>query len=41
VTPLLVGPDKVESVVTSGDAAASDICTAAVADACSKYGVKQ
>jgi len=40
VTPVLVGPDKVESVVTAGDAAASDICTAAVADACTKYGVK-
>ena len=40
VTPINVGPDKVETVVTAGDAAASDICTAAVADACAKYGVK-
>jgi len=40
VTPILVGPDKVETVVTAGDAKAADICTAAVADACAKYGVK-
>ena len=40
VTPVLVGQDKVESVVTAGDAKASDICTAAVADACAKFGVK-
>ncbi len=40
VTPILVGPDKVETVVTAGDAKAADICTAPVADACAKYGVK-
>jgi D-xylose transport system substrate-binding protein len=40
VTPILVGPDKVEVVVTGGDAKASDICTAALAAACAQYGVK-
>jgi D-xylose transport system substrate-binding protein len=40
VTPVLVGPDKVQSVVDAGDAAASDICTEAVAAACEQYGVK-
>lgn len=40
VTPTLVGPDKVQTVVDAGDASASDICTAAVKDACAKYGVK-
>jgi D-xylose transport system substrate-binding protein len=40
VTPILVGPDKVETVVTAGDAKASDICTTAVAAACTKYGVQ-
>lgn len=39
-TPILVGPDKVESVVTAGDAKAADICTAEVAAACTQYGVK-
>jgi D-xylose transport system substrate-binding protein len=40
VTPVSVGPDQVETVVTNGDAKASDICTADVAAACAKYGVK-
>ena len=40
VTPINVGPDKVQSVVTAGDAKASDICTAEVAAACAQYGVK-
>jgi D-xylose transport system substrate-binding protein len=40
VTPILVGPDKVQSVVDAGDASAADICTDAVADACATYGVK-
>jgi D-xylose transport system substrate-binding protein len=40
VTPILITPDKVEQVVTAGDAKASDICTAAVAAACTQYGVK-
>jgi D-xylose transport system substrate-binding protein len=39
--PTLVGPDKVETVVTAGDASASDICnTAEQQAACTKYGVK-
>ena len=40
VTPVLVGPDKVQTVVDAGDAKAADICTDAVADACAQYGVK-
>ncbi|MFM6962730.1 MAG: sugar ABC transporter substrate-binding protein [Micrococcales bacterium] len=40
VDPVLVGPDGVAKVVTDGNAKASDICTAAVAAACAKYGVK-
>ena len=40
VTPVLVTPDKVQTVVTAGDAKASDICTADVAAACTKNGVK-
>ncbi len=40
VTPVLVGPEEVQSVVDAGDAAASDICTEAVAAACEQYGVK-
>jgi D-xylose transport system substrate-binding protein len=41
VTPILVGPDKVETVVTAGDASAADICnTDALKTACTKYGVK-
>jgi D-xylose transport system substrate-binding protein len=40
VTPIKVGPDKVIDVVKAGDAKAADICTAAVAAACTKYGVK-
>lgn len=40
VTPVLVTSDKVQTVVTAGDAKASDICTADVAAACTKYGVK-
>ena len=39
-TPINVTADKVESVVTAGDAKASDICTADVAAACAQYGVK-
>lgn len=38
--PILVSPDEVEDVVTAGDAKASDICIAAVAAACTKYGVR-
>lgn len=40
VVPVSVGPDKVKDVVADGNAKAADICTAAVADACAKYGVK-
>lgn len=40
VTPVSVGPKDVETVVTNGDAKASDICTADVAAACATYGVK-
>jgi D-xylose transport system substrate-binding protein len=40
VVPINVTADKVETVVTAGDAKASDICTADVAAACTKYGVK-
>lgn len=40
VTPVLVGPDKVQTVVDAGDASAADICTAEVAAACEQYGVK-
>jgi D-xylose transport system substrate-binding protein len=40
VTPILITPDKVEQVVTAGDAKATDICTTEVAAACTKYGVK-
>ncbi len=39
-TPINVTADKVETVVTAGDAKAADICTADVAAACAQYGVK-
>jgi len=39
-TPILITPDKVQTVITAGDAKASDICTADVAAACAQYGVK-
>jgi len=40
VTPVLVGPADVETVVKNGDASASEICTADVQAACAQYGVK-
>ncbi|MEY3999909.1 MAG: hypothetical protein RLZZ626_264 [Actinomycetota bacterium] len=40
LTPILVGPKEVKTVVAAGDAKASDICVAAVKAACKKYGVK-
>lgn len=40
VTPISVTAATVEQVVTAGDAKASDICTADVAAACAKNGVK-
>jgi D-xylose transport system substrate-binding protein len=39
-TPVWVTADKVEQVVSDGNASASDICTGDVAKACDKYGVK-
>ena len=40
VVPILITADKVETVIAAGDAKAADICTADVAAACAKYGVK-
>jgi D-xylose transport system substrate-binding protein len=40
LTPVSVGPDQVKDVVADGNAKATDICTAAVAAACAKHGVK-
>ncbi len=40
VDPVSVGADKVKDVVADGNAKAADICTAAVAEACAKYGVQ-
>lgn len=40
VDPVSVGADKVATVVADNNAKAADICTAAVAAACAKYGVK-
>ena len=40
LTPVSVGPDQVKQVVADGNAKAADICTGAVAAACTKYGVK-
>jgi D-xylose transport system substrate-binding protein len=40
VTPIKVGPEQVIDVVTAGDADAAELCTAALAEACAKYGVK-
>jgi D-xylose transport system substrate-binding protein len=38
--PILVGPDQVKDVVAAGDAKVAELCTADVAEACAKYGVK-
>jgi D-xylose transport system substrate-binding protein len=38
--PISTTADKVKDVVAAGDAKAADICTADVAAACAKYGVK-
>jgi D-xylose transport system substrate-binding protein len=38
--PIATTADKVKDVVAAGDAKAADICTAAVAAACAKYGVQ-
>ncbi|MBB2974925.1 D-xylose transport system substrate-binding protein [Microbacterium endophyticum] len=40
VTPQLVGPDEVQTVVDAGDASAAEICTGDVAPKCEEYGVK-
>jgi D-xylose transport system substrate-binding protein len=40
LSPILIKAADVVKVVTAGDAKASDICTADVAAACAKYGVK-
>ncbi len=40
MTPLLVGPKEVQSVIDAGDAKVSDICIGDVVAACTKYGVK-
>lgn len=40
VTPQLVGPNEVETVVKAGDASAAEICTGDVAAKCAQYGVK-
>jgi D-xylose transport system substrate-binding protein len=40
ITPISTDASKVKDVVANGDAAAADICTADVAAACEKYGVK-
>ena len=39
-TPILIKAATVKTVVAAGDAKAADLCTAAVAAACTKYGVK-
>ncbi|MET0887005.1 MAG: substrate-binding domain-containing protein [Mycetocola sp.] len=39
VTPILVGPDKVKTVVDAGDADAEELCAGEVAAACEQYGV--
>ncbi|MBU4464866.1 MAG: substrate-binding domain-containing protein [Actinobacteria bacterium] len=40
VTPVLVTAKTVQTVVDAGDASAAEICTGAVAAACTTYGVK-
>jgi D-xylose transport system substrate-binding protein len=39
-TPILIKAATVKTVVAAGDAKVADVCTAAVAAACKKYGVK-
>ena len=39
VTPILVGPEEVVTVVDAGDADATELCAGEVAAACEKYGV--
>ena len=40
VTPVVVGPDEVKTVVSDGNATAADICTPDVAEACAAHGVQ-
>lgn len=40
VESVLVGPEQVADAVAAGAATAADVCSADVADACAKYGVK-
>ncbi|HLU63978.1 MAG TPA: substrate-binding domain-containing protein [Protaetiibacter sp.] len=40
VTPVLVGPEEVQSVIDDGNASASELCTGDVAAACEQYGIK-
>ncbi|WP_460772039.1 sugar ABC transporter substrate-binding protein [Microbacterium sp. GXF7504] len=39
VTPILVGPDEVKTVIEAGDAAYDDVCTPDVMAACEQFGV--
>jgi D-xylose transport system substrate-binding protein len=39
VTPVLVGPNEVQSVVDAGDADPAELCAGEVAAACEEYGV--
>ena len=39
VTPILVGPEEVKTVVDAGDADAEELCAGEVAAACEQYGV--
>ncbi len=39
VTPQLVGPDKVKTVIAAGDAAYDDVCTPDVVAKCTEFGV--
>ncbi|TXK17200.1 sugar ABC transporter substrate-binding protein [Homoserinibacter sp. GY 40078] len=39
VTPVLVGPEDVQTVIDDGNASASEICTGDVAAKCEEYGV--
>src|SRR5690606_2574548 len=40
VTPVLVGPEQVQSVIDDGNASASELCVGDVAAACEQYGIK-
>jgi D-xylose transport system substrate-binding protein len=39
-TPVLVGPEQVQSVIDDGNASAAELCVGDVAAACEKYGIK-